>query len=159
MKAAESRGAGKSCRKLHAEGATGAFSSIIAWVVNGVAPAHAQANEYLAGYLGDGSSSPLKSWLLFEVVGLFAGAMFSALVARRVRWGIERGPRVTAAPRLLMAFSGGLLMAVGAAFARGCTSGQALTGGALLNLGSWAFMLMVFAGGYALAYFMRWQWR
>ena len=43
--------------------------------------------------------------------------------------------------------------------ARGCTSGQALTGGALLNLGSWVFMLMFFAGAYALAYFLRRQWR
>jgi hypothetical protein len=140
-------------------GATGAFSAVIAWAVNSVAPAHAQGNEYLAGYLGDGSASPLKSWLLFEVIGVFAGALLSGLLAHRVRWGAERGPRVGAGVRLLMAFSGGVLMALGAAFARGCTSGQALTGGALLNLGSWAFMLMVFAGGYALAYFMRWQWR
>ena len=40
----------------------------------------------------------------------------------------------------------------------GCTSGQALTGGALLNMGSWMFMLMVFAGGYAAAWFVRKQW-
>ena len=40
-------------------------------------------------------------------------------------------------------------MGIGAKLARGCTSGQALTGGALLNVGSWAFMMMVFAGGYA----------
>jgi hypothetical protein len=58
-----------------------------------------------------------------------------------------------------MAFAGGALMAVGAAFAGGCTSGQALTGGALLNLGSWAFMMMVFAGAYAVAALVRWQWR
>ena len=50
-------------------------------------------------------------------------------------------------------------MAIGAHLARGCTSGQALSGGALLNAGSWAFMLMVFVGAYATAYFMRWQWR
>ena len=50
-------------------------------------------------------------------------------------------------------------MAIGAHLARGCTSGQALTGGALLNVGSWAFMIMVFVGGYAAAWFMRWQWR
>ena len=37
-------------------------------------------------------------------------------------------------PARVMAFAGGALMAVGAALARGCTSGQALTGGALLNL-------------------------
>ena len=33
-----------------------------------------------------------------------------------------------------------------------------LTGGALLNVGSWVFMIMVFVGAYALAYFMRRQW-
>ena len=45
-----------------------------------------------------------------------------------------------------------------AALARGCTSGQALSGGATLATGSWLFMLMVFAGGYAVAYFVRRQW-
>jgi hypothetical protein len=49
-------------------------------------------------------------------------------------------------------------MGVAARFARGCTSGQALSGGALLSVGSWAFMMMVFAGGYAMAYFVRKEW-
>jgi hypothetical protein len=140
-------------------GASGAFSSIIAWAVNLVAPEHARGNEFIAGYLGDGSSSPLKSWLLFEVVGVFAGAMFSGLIAGRAKVMTEKGPRVSVRTRLVMAFAGGVLMAFGAALARGCTSGQALTGGALLNLGSWAFMVMVFAGAYAVAYLVRWQWR
>jgi len=34
-----------------------------------------------------------------------------------------------------------------------------LTGGALLSVGSWAFMFSVFAGGYALAYVVRRAWR
>ena len=140
-------------------GASGAFNSVIAWAVNAVAPEHAKSNEFIAGYLGDGTSSPLKSWLLFEVIGMFAGAMFSGLLAGRARVMTEKGPRVSVRTRLAMAFAGGVLMAFGAALARGCTSGQALTGGALLNLGSWAFMMMVFAGAYAVAYFVRWQWR
>jgi len=140
-------------------GATGAFNSVIAWVVGGIAPEHARSNEFIAGYLGDGGASPLKSWLLFEVVGLFAGAMFSGLLAGRAKVMTEKGPRVSVRTRLAMAFAGGVLMAFGAALARGCTSGQALTGGALLNLGSWAFMITVFAGAYAMAYFVRWQWR
>ena len=40
-------------------------------------------------------------------------------------------------------------MGYGARFARGCTSGQALSGGATLSVGSWAFMFAVFAGAYA----------
>jgi hypothetical protein len=59
---------------------------------------------------------------------------------------------------LTYAFVGGTIMGIGAKFARGCTSGQALTGGALLNVGSWAFMMCVFAGAYAMAYFVRRQW-
>ena len=72
---------------------------------------------------------------------------------------VERGPRASVALRLGLAFLGGMTMAIGAALARGCTSGQALTGGALLNLGSWAFMLSVFGGAYAVAWFFRFQWR
>jgi uncharacterized protein len=140
-------------------GASGAFSSTVAWAVNAVAPAHAQANEYFQGYLGDGTSHPLKAWLVFEVIGVAAGALLSGLLAGRVRVTVEKGPRVSTGLRLLCAFLGGMLMAFGAHLARGCTSGQALTGGALLNVGSWAFMLMVFVGGYAAAWFMRWEWR
>jgi hypothetical protein len=140
-------------------GASGAFSSTVSWLVNLVAPAHAQANEYMRDYLGDGSTHPLKAWLVFEVVGVAAGALLSGLLAGRARLVVEKGPRVSTAIRLLCAFAGGMLMAFGAHLARGCTSGQALTGGALLNVGSWAFMLMVFVGGYAVAWFFRWQWR
>ncbi len=139
-------------------GASGAFSSTVAWLMSVFAPAHAQASEYYQGYLSDGTH-PLKAWLVFEVLGVMAGALFSGLLAGRVRLSVEKGPRVSNGPRLAAAFTGGMLMAIGAHLARGCTSGQALSGGALLNAGSWAFMLMVFVGGYATAYFMRWQWR
>ena len=33
-----------------------------------------------------------------------------------------------------------------------------LSGGAMLSVGSWVFMLAVFAGGYGMAYFVRRQW-
>jgi uncharacterized membrane protein YedE/YeeE len=60
--------------------------------------------------------------------------------------------------RWVMAFIGGAFMGFGARFARGCTSGQAISGGAVLSVGSWAFMFAVFAGAYALAYFVRKLW-
>ncbi len=139
-------------------GASGAFNSAIAWLVSLVAPAYARSNEFLGGYLEDGTH-PLKAWLVFEVAGVLVGALLSGLLAGRVALGIEKGPRVGVATRLVLAFGGGALMAVGAAFGRGCTSGQALTGGALLNLGSWVFMMCVFGGAYAVAWFLRRQWR
>jgi uncharacterized membrane protein YedE/YeeE len=60
--------------------------------------------------------------------------------------------------RWIGAFAGGALMGFGARMARGCTSGQALSGGATLSAGSWIFMIAVFAGAYMLAYFVRRLW-
>ncbi len=139
-------------------GASGAFSTLVATSARAVAPEHARLNEFYAEYLGSGGANPLKDWLLFEVIGLFAGGFFSGVLAGRVRRTVEKGPAISTSARFWLAFAGGALMGIGAKLARGCTSGQALTGGALLNLGSWAFMMAVFAGAYAMAYFVRRQW-
>ncbi len=139
-------------------GASGAFTTAVAAAAHAIAPAHAGHNAFYAEYLGDGSRSPLKDWLVFEVLGVFAGGFLSGVLANRLKFTVEKGPRISTAPRLALAFTGGALMGIGAKIALGCTSGQALTGGALLNVGSWAFMLCVFAGAYAVAYFVRKQW-
>lgn len=139
-------------------GASGAMSTLVAVGVNTVAPEHTKSNSFYNEYLGDGTTNPLKDWLVFEVLGVLAGGFISGSIAGRFKKGIEKGPNITSKKRLLYAFVGGSLMGIGAKLARGCTSGQALTGGALLNLGSWAFMIMVFAGGYLAAYFLRRQW-
>ena len=139
-------------------GASGAFSTLISTGIASVAPDHAKQNSFYSGYLGDETTNPLKDWLLFEVIGVFIGGFISGTLAGRVKPMIEKGPRISTKNRLFFAFLGGGLMGFGAKLARGCTSGQALTGGALLNVGSWAFMLCVFAGAYAVAYFVRRQW-
>lgn len=139
-------------------GASGAISSLTAVTVNAVAPEHAANNVFYKGYLGDGTTNPMKDWLVFEVIGVLVGGFISGSLAGRLKVDVEKGPRVNSRTRLIYAFTGGTLMGIGAKVARGCTSGQALTGGALLNLGSWAFMMAVFAGAYAFAYFVRRQW-
>ena len=88
----------------------------------------------------------------------FVGAALSGWQGNRFRWSVERGPRVSAGQRLALAFVGGFVAAWGAKIAKGCTSGQALTGGSLLNVGSLVFMLAVFAGAYGFAYFLRKEW-
>lgn len=140
-------------------GASGAFSSLVVVGSNVIAPEHTRANPFYAEYLGDGARSPMMDWLVFEVLGVFVGGFISGALAGRVRRGIDRGPGISDRSRLMLAFAGGGLMGIGAKLARGCTSGQALTGGALLNAGSWAFMMAVFAGAYAMAYFVRRQWQ
>lgn len=139
-------------------GASGAFTTALATAVHAVAPAHAEHNAFYADYLGDGTTNPLKDWLVFEVLGVFVGGVLSGALANRLKVTVEKGPRATTPLRLVLAFVGGALMGIGSKLALGCTSGQALTGGALLNLGSWAFMICVFAGAYALAWFLRREW-
>ena len=139
-------------------GASGAFTSAVTAVAHQVAPAHAENNTFYAEYLGDGTQSPLKDWLVFEVLGVFVGGFLSGILAHRLKLTVEKGPRINITRRLIFAFIGGALMGVGAKLALGCTSGQALTGGALLNVGSWVFMLCVFGGAYAVAYLFRKQW-
>lgn len=139
-------------------GASGAFSTVVASGVNAVSPHHAEGNQFYQNYLGDGTTSPFKSWLVFEVLGLLVGGFISGALAGRIKKVTEKSEHISFKMRYLYAFIGGALMGIGAKLARGCTSGQALTGGALLNVGSWIFMLMVFAGAYGAAYFVRRQW-
>ncbi|MGZ5432970.1 MAG: YeeE/YedE thiosulfate transporter family protein [Thermoanaerobaculia bacterium] len=99
------------------------------------------------------------SWLLYEIGGVILGGFVSAFFAGRLRPEVERGPRISRSGRLAFAFAGGGAMGIGAVLARGCTSGLALTGGALLSVGSWLFMLAAFASAYALAPLVRRAWR
>jgi hypothetical protein len=139
-------------------GASGAFATTAAGTVAMVSPARAAANPYFTRYVST-PDGPWRDWLLFEIAGVVVGGFLSALTARRLRGAVERGRNASAAGRLACAFAGGAVMGAGAIFARGCTSGQALTGGALLSVGSWAFMAGAFAAAYGVAPIVRSTWR
>jgi hypothetical protein len=137
-------------------GATAAFSAVAAWLASTVSPAHVQESVVHARYWNEGA--PLLNWTLFLLIGALIGAFVSGWQGRRLAWRVERGPNVSDQTRLLLAFAGGFIAAFGARIAKGCTSGQALTGGSMLNVGSLVFMLCVFASAYALAWFVRKEW-
>ncbi len=138
-------------------GASAAPARLGAWLESCIAPAHTQASEYFGRWVGPGTN-PFEYYLVFMFIGTLLGGLFSAVLARRVQPMVERGRSFGAVPRLLLALGGGVLVGYASRLAGGCTSGQALTGGALLLNGSIVFMLCVFAGGYAAAYFVRRQW-
>ena len=141
-------------------GASGAFATVVATgmaVVEG--SARVSSSPATARYLTNGLTSPLHDWLVLELLGVVAGGFASAWLAGRTKLAIERGVGISSRARLMVAVGGGVLMGFGAKLARGCTSGQALSGGALLATGSWIFIATCFATGYALAPFARRLWR
>jgi hypothetical protein len=141
-------------------GASGAFSSAVAAgtaVVEGTS--RAAGSPAVAPYLSAGPGSFFGDWLVLELCGVAIGGFLSARLAGRLCLTVEKGPRVTSRVRIAASVAGGVLMGVGAKFARGCTSGQALTGGALLSAGSWMFIASCFAAGYLLSPLVRRLWR
>jgi uncharacterized membrane protein YedE/YeeE len=138
-------------------GASGGLSRLVVSAQDLVAPRHVDRVGYLVGMAG-GELNPLDHWIVLVTLGTFLGGGLSALFHRRLKLETQKGPRISVRTRWMMAILGGVLMGFGARLARGCTSGQALSGGAVLSVGSWAFMLAVFAGGYALAYSVRRLW-
>jgi len=139
-------------------GASGAFTSVLTAGVNAVAPSHAQGNGLYREYLNTPSGNPLKEWLVYEIMGVLVGGLISGYLSRRIKRTVEKSSRISTSGRFVYAFAGGLLLGFGSKLARGCTSGQALTGGALMSVGSWVFMIAVFASAYGAAYFFRREW-
>ena len=138
-------------------GASGGLARVAAAAAQTVAPAAVAGNEYLSPWFAEGPV--LRHYLVFMGLGVLLGGGISAFAARRTRLVVERGPGISAGGRLLLALLGGVIAGFASRMAGGCTSGQALTGGALLLSGSWAFMMAVFAGGYGFAWFVRKEWR
>jgi hypothetical protein len=120
-----------------------------------VAPGHVASTPPLAR----AAASPHVTWLVLEILGALLGGVVAAYTSGRLEREVLKGPRIGNGARLALALAGGVLMGAAAKMTRGCTSGQALSGGALLSVGAWAFMFSVFGGGYALAFFLRRQWR
>jgi len=139
-------------------GASGALKSTVVAAVDSVAPSHAAQSPFYSTYVGPGKESPLKTWLVFEVLGVVIGAFVSGLMSDRLKLVTEAGPQVSKKRRWVFAVLGGALFGIGAQFARGCTSGAALSGMAVLSTAGFVTMMAIFGTGYAGAWFTRSLW-
>jgi hypothetical protein len=142
----------------HGLGASGGLARLVTAALKTVSPGQVSSTAFFTN-LGGGAKAPLSHWLVWEVAGVLIGGAVSGLVAGRVRVETFRGPRISVRARWLAALFGGALVGWATQLSRGCTSGQALSGGAILSAGSWAFMFAVFGGAYLLAYPVRKLWR
>lgn len=78
-----------------------------------------------------------------SVLGVFIGAMGSALLAREFAWGLP----ITVA-QMLRNLAGAVLMALGGILAMGCTIGQGMAGFATLSVSSLAAMAGMVLGAW-----------
>ncbi len=138
-------------------GASGAVKNSVAATVNVIAPQHVQHSAYYSQFAG-GDKKPMSNWLVFEVLGVLAGAFLSGIIFNRLKIKVEHSPKITERRRLLFALGGGLIFGFGSQLARGCTSGAALSGMAVLSTGGIITMGAIFGTGYAAAYFFRKLW-
>lgn len=135
-------------------GASGGIARISAFLEGCVVKSHTLSSEYF----GKWGTNPLNYYLVFMFVGVVLGGLFSSLLANRNSLGVEKGKKASKGLRLGLAMIGGVLVGFASRLAQGCTSGQALTGSVLLLSGSLLFLVCLFAGGYAAAWFVRRQW-
>ncbi len=138
-------------------GASGGMNRYVAAIEDLVVPGHIDRTPYLVSLAG-GQKNPLDDWSVPLITGALAGGFISGLLNHRVKAEINKGPHISNRARLILALTGGAIFGFGARMARGCTSGQALSGGATLSAGSWALMMCIFGGAYALAFFLRKAW-
>lgn len=135
-------------------GASSGIARLAAWAELALAKNHTLSSEYF----GKWGENPLQYYLVYMLVGTFIGGLISALFANRVHLEIERGKKSPVILRLTLALCGGILVGYASRLGNGCTSGQALTGSALLLTGSFLFLICIFIGGFLTAALFRRQW-
>ncbi len=138
-------------------GASGASKSVIVAGVETLAPKHVENSAFYTNYMKS-HPKPLKSWLVFEMLGVLVGGFLSGAIAGRLKFQVEKSPKITNKTRIVFAVIGGILFGFGSQLGRGCTSGSALTGMAVLSLSGFLSMAAIFGTAFALAYFARKLW-
>lgn len=139
-------------------GASGALKSVVVQAVNTVAPEHSENSVYYKEYKESHPEGPMRSWLVFLMLGVVAGGFMSGAIFGRLKLKVEHSPKISSKRRLVFALIGGIFFGFGSQLGRGCTSGSALSGMAVLSLGGIITMAAIFGTGFAFAYFVRKNW-
>ena len=139
-------------------GASGAVKSSALLVTRAIAPEHVANNAYYSETLKKDEGKPMKTWLVFQMLGVLVGGFLSGAIAGRLKLKVEHNPKISSKRRLIFALIGGVLFGFGSQLGRGCTSGSALTGMAVISVSGFVTMMFIFGTAYALAYFVRKNW-
>ncbi len=138
-------------------GATGAIKSSVVATIQEISPEHATESDYYSLFIKEDRNT-LNTWLVFEAIGMIAGAFLAGALGKRLTWKVEHSPKIKSRTRLIFAVIGGALFGIGSQLARGCTSGAALSGSAALASSGFLAMVMIFGSAFMFAYFARKLW-
>lgn len=138
-------------------GASGAMKSVVVSSIETVSHEKAASSDFYSKYIA-GENSPMKSWLVFQVLGVLVGGFLSGALAGRLKLTNERPANVSSKKRIVFAILGGVLFGFGSQLGRGCTSGAALSGMATLSLAGFVTMMAIFGTAFLFAYFFRKNW-
>ena len=138
-------------------GASGAIKDIVAGAVVKFTPDFAASSAFFGHYVG-AEHSPIKAWLVFEILGVIAGALLSGALANRIVLKVEHSPKITSKTRIVMAIIGGALFGIGSQLGRGCTSGAGLSGMAVMSASGFIVVGAIFGVGYAVAWALKKYW-
>ncbi len=139
-------------------GASGAIKDTVAAGVKAVAPTHYYNAAYYSEHYAMQRERPMNSWLVYQMLGVITGGFLSGVLAGRMKLKVEHSPGITSRRRLWFALAGGMLFGYGSQIGRGCTSGSALSGMAVLSFGGFVTMAAIFGTAFALAFFFRKNW-
>jgi len=141
----------------HGLGASGGVKEVIVKTVTTVTPAHAKESSYFGKY--SGKIIKLKdSWMVLEVLGIIVGGFLSGAISGRFKFKIEKTPKITNRNRLIFALLGGILLGIGSQFARGCTSGAALSGMSVMSVAGFVAFITIFGTAFALSRIFKKLW-
>lgn len=114
----------------------------------------------ILGLGGQSGCFPLLKhwWQLGLVIGIFIGALLSSRMSGAVRESVSPiWSKILNSKsffyRSIMAFCGGFIFILGARIADGCTSGNGISGIALLSPGSIIVIFSMFVGGAFVSFF------
>jgi uncharacterized membrane protein YedE/YeeE len=131
----------------HKVAASSAYAHVAGMLGRLVAPRHIACLPFFA------KNKPVLSWSLLFVLGTVVGSFIAASTEGELKgsylpelW-IARFGADSHGLRTGVALAGGVLMAVGARMAGGCTSGHGISGTMQLAVSSWISLLCFFVGG------------
>ena len=140
-------------------GTSGALERLGSWGASWVCPQHVAEAVGWDAWAHPQGLSAFRHHVVAMALGTALGGLLSALASRRLAPSLERGPRLAAGPRLILALFGGILVGFASRLGGGSTGSQILSGMPFLLTGSALVLVGGILGGFTLAFVARRLWR